>query len=263
MIQKFNADEGTLLAAAIAFNMILCAAPLLLLFVSVFGYIFVNFDAPSREVLQFFDRVLPLAMPQVVVELERVTSHWRVFGFIGIIGFAWASLRLFGSVRLALDRVFEPEQAPGYVVGKLTDLLNLVLMGFLLLLSVSVTSGLSILRGLLMRALHAEAPWLGVLWHAVGLLIGFLLTGGMFFIIYQAAPHRRPRVRTSLVAALAASIVWELAKLGFGVFFRNVGALGTVFGSVGVFIVLLSWVYLSAMIVVVAGEFAWVREKRL
>ena len=72
--------------------------------------------------------------------------------------------------------------------------------------------------------------------------------------LYRWAPSRRSNGRRSLtVGAFVASILWFVGSMGFAAYVANFGNYNETFGSLGGVIVLLTWLWLSALIVLFGG----------
>jgi membrane protein len=82
-----------------------------------------------------------------------------------------------------------------------------------------------------------------------GLAVGFVF----FFAVYRAIPRRRPRVRAVAEAALVSAVLWEVAKLAFGYFTRAL-ALFAAYGPLAFAAGLLTWIYVTALIILFGAE---------
>ncbi len=92
--------------------------------------------------------------------------------------------------------------------------------------------------------------------------MAFCFTFCLFFCLYKFIPNRRIQTRTALYAALAASVLWEMAKLGFRHYLFKVVDLGQFYGSFGLLFALVLWVYYSCIVFILGAEMGWILEKK-
>jgi membrane protein len=82
-----------------------------------------------------------------------------------------------------------------------------------------------------------------------GLLVGYIF----FFAVYQRLPRRPVTRRVAGEAALVSAVLWEVAKLGFG-YFTQALALFAAYGPLAFAAGLLTWIYVTAVIILIGAE---------
>ena len=90
--------------------------------------------------------------------------------------------------------------------------------------------------------LSVVSPFLGL---AAGLVL--------FYSIYRVVPRSRVQPQTARLAALVSAVLWEVAKLAFGFFTRGLGIF-TAYGPIAFAAGLLTWIYLTAVIILIGAE---------
>ena len=88
-----------------------------------------------------------------------------------------------------------------------------------------------------------------VLSPLAGLAIGFVF----FFLVYRAIPRRGLPPRAAVDGALVSAVLWEVAKLAFGYFTRALG-LFAAYGALAFAAGLLTWIYVTALIILFGAE---------
>jgi membrane protein len=91
------------------------------------------------------------------------------------------------------------------------------------------------------------------MFHWAGLLLTLLLDTALFVVIYRFVPNRRIRWSSVLVGGLATAVLWESAKQAFRWYIESVGVYSAVYGSLGVTIALMMWVYYSAIVFIIGA----------
>ena len=75
----------------------------------------------------------------------------------------------------------------------------------------------------------------------------------LFAMIYRFVPNRRIRWSSVLMGGLATAVLWECAKQAFRWYIEGVGVYSAVYGSLGVTIALMMWVYYSATVFIIGA----------
>ena len=86
-------------------------------------------------------------------------------------------------------------------------------------------------------------------------LVSFSLAVCMFAVIYKIVPYARVRFSQVTPAAFMAASTWEIAKYGFTTLIRY-SNYKNIYGSIATIIVILTWVYLSACILLFFAEYS-------
>ena len=263
--QKAGDDDIFFLAGGIAFNVLLAAIPFLLLLVAVFGFVLQRaVDDPQQAAVDYMLRILPPS--QRIVTLTRTLTGEVVagrtrFGLLGLALFIWSSTRLFGSLRSVLKHIFDVPEERGIVEGKLYDLQMVLVAGTLFALNTGITVVVE-------AAQRYGVAWLGLegtaevraAQSALARLLAFGFILLMFVLIYRYLPKRRTPWRISLVAAAFTAVVWELLKGAFAWYISNIGDFRTTYGTLATLILLVFWVYYSAVVFILGGEVAQVYD---
>jgi len=256
------------LASGLAFNGLLTMVPLLLLGASALGTFLNDNDAAMRQVAQILDTIFP-AQPystsikeSIGMVVADIISYRTSLGVIGILVLFWTASALFEGLRVVLHRIYRIESTRGILKSLLHDLLFVFLV-FLLFLGSSV----SLWVGSIMENLSMRAPALAVLrvpgFSTVTIV---LMTAVMFYVIHLYIPDRKPPKRAALLATVTTTVLWVVSGEFFSLYLRNFSAIGKVYGSYAFLLVLLVWVYYSALVFILgglAGQAAWERRKHL
>jgi membrane protein len=242
-------DNIPFLASGLTFDALLWLLPFFLVALSVLGYVVGGAEDPHEVLRAVTNLFLPntggLESPFATVQqgLVQVVESRARLTIYGLPFFAWFSWRLFGSARAALNEVFDTEETRPWFVGKAVDLgLGIVAA---VLVSANTVMTLRVLR----------APWAGRFGAA---LVAYVAITVLFFVVYSVAPSRRPRWDTALMAALFASLGFEVAKRLYGFYLAEFVTFDRLISNTNVIALLLFvlWVYASAMIFLAGGEVA-------
>lgn len=259
--RRFRRHDGFLLAAGLSYSFLLCLAPLALLFFSGVGYLLES-DEIADYVLETMRSLFPGYGSEVLQALVTLGQERRVTGVVGGVSLGIFATQLFSMTRTVVNVAFGVEMRRGMLHGFLFDVLALVVAG---LLAVAVSAGILALVALGMPVLRsAETPQLpGIRWArvvAVPLMYAAML--GLLFFVYRTFPRTGVATRAAGVGALTVAVLWEAARWVFSAYVGDFGVYGKLYGSFGVMVASLVWIYFSAAIFVLGAELAALLTER-
>lgn len=261
---EFIEDNAMQHAAALSYYAIFSLAPLLIIAVGVAGIIFGEAEAQKAMLAE----IRNLAGPQAAETLTSVfeASGGKEGGIIAtIIGGAlllFGATTVFGQLQASLNAIWNVEPKPGQgIMGFVrTRFLSLGLVfgiGFLLLTSLVVSAVLSGLNSYL----NTQFPGADVLWQVVNFVVSITVIALLFAVIFRYLPDAEITWRDVFIGALATSALFNVGKLGIGLYLGNSSA-GSAYGAAGSLVVLLLWVYYSSLILFFGAEFTQVYARR-
>jgi membrane protein len=248
-LRYFYSHDGFFLAAGLSFYTIVCLLPFLLLLVAGGGYLLSN-DVVAREVLDRLGATVPVYQTEIEALLSRVVAARRVSSLIGTVTLLLFASQLFAATRFVLNRIFGTK-GRGFFHGVLFDLWMILVLTLLFLVSVGLTAAGAGVRGVL--ALLGAPRLLAWLVEWAGAALGIALSTTLFTLLYRFVPVRRMAWRSVLRGGLAAAALWEVAKQIFRWYILGTGVYASLYGSLGVAIALVMWVYYSAIVFVLGA----------
>lgn len=262
-------DNVFFLAGGLAFNILLALVPFALLLVS--GMSFVLGSEPTEAaatVTGLIDSLLPQGTPasgQLLRQLvEDVLRTRGAVSLYSAISFAWFSTRLFGSLRSVLALIFDGSDR-GIVAGKLFDFGATVVTTIAVAVYVvfSAYLGLATTHGVaLLINIGLAKTAMGFVTYVFGRVVAVAVIIALFFALYRGLPRRRPPVRTALVAATVAGLLFEFARYAFGELVKRADPSSLYTGSIAAVVSVVFWVYYSALLFLIGGEVAQAYDLR-
>jgi len=233
-------DNISIIAAGVAFYGLLAIFPALAALVSIYGL--VTEPAEVQRQLGALSSFLPREALEIMnYQLSRIASQSGGALSIGLI---------VGILMTALNVVYDEEEKRGFF--KLNSAaLVLTFVGILfVIISLLLIAVLPALFGTLglpdvIQRLLSLGRW--------PLLAAFVMFG--LAALYRYAPSRdKPRWEWISWGAVSATLLWIAASVLFSLYAANFGNYNKTYGSVGAIIILLTWFYLTAYIVLLGGE---------
>ncbi len=265
LYDKAGQDDIFFLAGGIAFNVLVAAVPFLLLLVAIFGYVLrAVVEDPQQMAVEYVISILP-ASRQVVsftrAMVEDIIRGSTAAGIVGLVFFVWFSTRLIGSLRSALRDVFDLQEERGIIEGFLFDAQMVIVAGTLFLLNTGITVALEAIHTFGVELLQVqEGEELQAFRAFYAQLLAFAFIFLMFALIYRYLPARRIPWRVALVAASFAAVVWELLKAAFAWYVTNYANYASTYGYLATLIIVVFWIYYSAVVFILGGEVGQVYE---
>ena len=257
--QQFKSDRGTLLSAGMAFYWFLAVFPALLAAVGITGLV-----GASTETVDSIQRAIQSALPgdasRVLTEaLEAATMRGKgssvVATIIGIALALWSASAGMVALQVGLDIVYEVPEERAFVKKRLRAF---VLIGVFVLFgglaSAAVVFGQPIGDGIRDHLPFGGAVFT-LVWTLARWVVGLIALVAMFATLYYLGPNREtPRWTWISPGGLVGTAIWLLASLGFSFYVSSLGSYGETYGSLTGVVVLLMWLYLSAIAVLFGGE---------
>jgi membrane protein len=252
------------MSAALAYYSALSLAPLLVITMGVAGLL-ADRDALETEVVMQADQVLGHGTADLVRKLaveQRETGKGTVATVAGIVALLLGASAVFGQLQDGLTRVFEGplrRQSSNiwlYVRHRVISVAMVASLGFLLLVSMLLSAILSALAKRL--AISSTEALFGILANvAASVLVAALL----FSLVFRVLPDTRVRWREAWAGGTLAAVLFHVGEWAIGRYLGR-ASVGSTYGAAGTLVVLLVWVYYSALIVFASAEFTHVVATR-
>jgi membrane protein len=254
--QEWVNDHATRFSAALAYYAIFAMAPLLIIAISVAGLVFGAEAARG----QIYDQLHSLLGSEGAAEVQRLIkassnpSHGIIGASTGVLALLLGASGVFAQLKDALNSIWGVELKPGGGIKTMLGdyLLNFSMVlsiGFLLIVSLVVSAALQAIKTFLTGAL--PIPGFVLPMAAAGT---FLLLVLLFALLYKALPNVTIGWRDVWIGAVVTSILFTIGKYLVGLYLGRSGV-GSSFGAAGALILILVWVYYSAMIFFLGAEF--------
>ena len=245
----FYEHDGFFLAAGLSFYVVICIVPFLLLVIAGSAFLISN-EMVLREVVNRLGALLPVYQTEMEAALRAVIDARGVSSLVGTLILLFFASQLFAATRLVLNRVFQ-HKGRGLIHGMLFDVGMILLLTVGFLVSIGVTGAFAWVRGIALLA--GRGAFVSTAFHWAGLLLTLLLDTALFVVIYRFVPNRRIRWPSVLAGGLATAVLWESAKQAFRWWIQGIGLYSAVYGSLGVTIALMMWVYYSATVFIIGA----------
>src|SRR5438477_5877869 len=262
--KDWNEDDAPRLGAALSYYTIFSIAPLLLISIAVAGLVFGHEAAQGRIVEQIQGLVGRSAAEAVQSMLEnaRKPGQGILATLSGALTLLFGAGGAFNELRSALDTVWAIPPSPKgglklIVRERLASFAMVLVVGFLLLVSLVVSAGLSALE------LKGAFPGSGLVLEVLNVAVSLAVITVLFALIFKYLPDAHPPVawKDVWVGAFITAALFTAGKFGIGLYLGH-SSVASAYGAAGSLVLLLVWVYYSAQILFFGAELTQVWARR-
>jgi membrane protein len=256
-------DRAAQLGAALAFYSVLSLAPLLVIAVSVAGFVFGQEAARGELDTQIEGMVGPQGATAVedIIENANQPAKGTLAAVLSVVMLIVGATGVFGQLQTAMNTIWEVEPKKSGIWGMVRQRFlsfSLVLgVGFLLLISLV----LSALIAGMSETLAGYWPNLEPLWHLLNAVVSFIVVMLLFAMIFKFLPDTHVAWRDVWIGAAITAVLFTIGKLLIGLYLGK-SSVGSAYGAAGSLVVLLVWIYYSAQIVFFGAEITQVWARR-
>jgi membrane protein len=252
VVKKFSEDSAGRLAALIAYYGFFALFPLLLVFVTVLGFVLEGNPAAQQSVLDSTLKQFPIIGQQLRQNIHSLTGSGAGLA-IGLVGSLLAGLGITGAARTAFDEVWHVprKHRSNFLAWRLRGLALLIALGALTILSTVVAGYVT-----------AAAP--SALTALAGVVIAFAVNLLLFFCAFRLLTTEEVPTRDLLPGVVVAAVLWQILQHIGGYYVAHVVRHAKETSGLFAFVLgLLSWLYLGSQVTLFAMEINVVRAQRL
>lgn len=256
VFKEFGEDHGTLMAAAVAFYLMLSLVPLIVVGVAVFAYVMSDVEA-RRTVIQFASQYVPQQRELLETSIDAVQRSRGTIGTVGLLTLAFTGTSGFATLETAINTTWKAPNR-SFLWNKVYSILMMFLIGVLLIASLGVTA---------VVGWAGAIPGLGWLEYSavaktLALVLSVAISGFMFTAIYKFFPNTRVDWKPAAISGFLTAFLWELFKQGYTWYTSSKfqGDQAATYGVMASFVGLLTWIYYSSALVLLGSELTWVLQ---
>jgi membrane protein len=243
VLKKFNEDDGTNLAALIAYYAFFSLFPLLLAFVSILGFVLEGNPSLRDDIVDTALGRIPVIGTQLRDQLHPLAGS-GIGLVVGLVGALWAGLGVTLAIGRAFARIWDVPrfEQPNGVTARLRGLAVLFILAVTLIASTAV-AGLAVGSG------HGAVQRVGAI--AMSLAVNVVVLLAAFALLTP-----RPRQIRELLPGVAIAAVGGLVLQSVGALYVNHAIAGAtaIYGTFALVIGLLLWFWVGSNLLLLAAE---------
>jgi membrane protein len=260
--RAWNEDKVTRLASSTAYYTLFSLAPLLVIAIAIAGFFF------SRQTVQaqLTSQIAALAGDRVAAAIQgMISSSYKnnsnvVATIVGVVLLLVGASGVFGSLQDALNTIWgvKPDPKRGVrstIFNRIFSFAMVLVIGFLLLVTVVASTVLASIGALFTNLLPGASE--GLLVQGTNLVLSFAVIMLLIALIYKVLPDVNVNWRNVWIGAAFTAVLFTIGREVIGLYLE-MSSVSSVYGAAGSLVVILLWVYYSAMILYFGAEFTQV-----
>ncbi len=252
VVKKFSDDQASQLAALIAYYGFFSLFPLLLVFVTILGFVLEGNPSAQESVLHSTLSQFPIIGNQLQSNVHSLKGSALALA-IGLVGSLLAGLGITGATQNAFNHVwYIPfKRRPNFLIWRLRGAGLLLLLGVLSIVSTTAAG-------------YVTAQTAGLVEVLGGVLLALAVNLLLFFTAFRVLTSEEIKTRNLIPGVIVAAVMWQLLQHVGGYYVDHVVRHAKQTSGLFAFVLgLLAWLYLGAQVTVLAAEINVVRARRL
>jgi len=254
-IRAFRANQGLLLAGAVAYYTLLSIVPLMILLVIILSHV-IEAEALLATLARYLEIVAPGQSSSLIDELRAFIAHREVIGWTLAVTLIFFSSLAFSVLENAMSVIFYHRvltKHRRFVVSALLPYLYILLLGIGLLVVTLVAGALQAFAGTTLDVLGHGWSMSGpsrTLLYLIGVFGEVLVLTSIYFVM----PVGRLSWRHALIGGVSATALWEISRHALVWYLATLSQVRTVYGSLTTSIVVLLSLELAAIVLLFGAQ---------
>jgi membrane protein len=255
---NFSEDNCFKLAASLSYYTIFAVAPLLIIIITIVGVIFGR-DAVQGKVYTQIQTLVgsdaALTIQDIIANVQQ--SHNTAIGtVIGAVVLFVGATGIFTEIQGSINFIWSVKAKPKkswvkYLINRALSFVLVLTLGFLLIIILISSTLLSLMSDKLTKSFPNGTVYL---LNTVNIVLPVVVITGFFIVIYKVLPDAIISWRDALVGSAFTALLFLAGKYLIGIYLGK-SELGMNYGTAASIIVILTWVYYSALILYFGAEF--------
>jgi membrane protein len=255
-VRYWSSDKASTTGAALAFFCAFSIAPLLVILLTLAGWI-VGANQAYAQIGAQLNALFGPSTAKILLTAMKSSQHAQgLFATLtSVVTLLIGATTVLAALEAALENIWQsgslvPTGMRGWIRTRFLSLGFILTLGFLLLISLTLSTGLANLRE---RIALRHATLVGAV-GAMDIVFSLTLVAGLFALIFRYMPARRLPWKVVAIGGLMTAILFDIGRWGVGLYLAH-STQPSAFGAAASFAALLLWLYYTAQIFLFGAEF--------
>lgn len=262
VISAFRANQGFLLAGAVAYYTLLSIVPMFALVLVLLSQLME--PAQLLETTNYYLELLALEeSTQIIAQLEVFLANWKVVGAVGVLILLFFSSLAFTSLENAMSVIFHHRvtiRRRHFLISAIIPYLYLGLLALGLLIVSSISASLHANEEQMVKIFSYSISLGGIntmVIYTLGIVGELLLLTSLYLVM----PVGKLSFSHALIGGVTATVLWELTRHFLVWYFSTLSLVNVVYGSFASAIVILLSCEAAALILLIGAQVIAVYEQ--
>jgi YihY family inner membrane protein len=223
--------------------------------VSALSLVLESSDTAFSWMRQLSQTLIPHSRNDFDDAIKALIKKRALISAFGFIAFLFASSATFGSVRLVLNRIFHASETRGVIHGKFMEILLMLGTSLVIFVFADIVYLINLAHSML--ATSRLEKFIGPEIVLTASMIAIASTFALFWFLYHFSPAKTLSHNGLLVAAGAATGLFQISKWAFGAYLEYAKSTTAIYGALSAAVFFLIWLYYSSFVFILAAEIGW------
>jgi len=257
VFDRIEHNHSFLMAAGIAFNILLYLIPLLLVAIYTVNVIF-GIGSVTEFLITTLENILPPdesttgLLQKTIEEVYFILAKSSLAGWIGIVTLLWLSSILYSSLRTGLNTIFNIKTPKTHFFYKFRDMFLIIMIAVLVMLSSFFFPLLSVIENTFFQYVPESMEFIASTLYVttLSLFTSFVL----FYLLFRFVPNQRVPRKIRIVSTGMSVLMIEGSRRVFSWYILSISAYGKFYGTYAILASLALWVYYLVLIILLSAE---------
>jgi len=257
--KSFGQDKVPKFSSSLAYTTVFSLGPLMIVIIFLCGIFFGQEAVQERiytQLQQFLGKDAAVQI-HTIIQNRALNGKNTLATIIGIVTLLLGATAIFAELQDSINTIWGLKAKPKKGLWKILrnrflSFSVIASLGFLLLVSLAVSA---IIESFSERLKQSFPDVTIIIFFILDLVITFVIVTGIFAVIFKVLPDAKTKWKDILPGAIASGIFFMIGKFLIALYIGNTNV-GTTFGAAGSLVIILLWVYYSAIILYLGAEFA-------
>ncbi len=246
ILNKFWGDDVFGLSAELTFYLTASFFPFVILLLALISITPLSAEDTLFKLLAALPREVYEVVIYVLTGVNRSTGIIITSSVIAL----WSVSCAASTINKALNRMYKTVESRNFIVIRSIGFLFAILLA----VTIVLTFLLIVFGNLIGMAIMRFLPSFYVVWHALRLIITYLIVITAFATIYKILPNEHLSYKNVIWGSLFTTFLWGCASLLFSFYVDNFSKYHIIYGGLAGILVLMTWLYMSSFIFMTGGE---------
>ena len=256
--KEWSDSDATRASASLAYYAIFSIPGLLIIIIWIAGNFFGE-EAIRGEIAHQFGSIMGTDVATSIEELiaSALIDKENIFmKIVGVFSLIFGATTIFFQLQKSLNDLWDVQPAPKkaflkFLLDRANSLGMILVIGFLLMITMVLSSAISLLNNFITYQLGLETY---ILMEIVNYVIGFILVVMVFAFMFKILPDVEISWRSVWVGAFLTAILFTVGKMLLSLYFSELKPTSA-FGKAGTIILIMMWINYSCMLIFFGAEF--------
>ena len=251
LIFRYKDDDLSLMSAQITYYLILSFFPFLIFLINL-----VSFTPLSNEMLiTSFKMFLPDETGALLknVAIQTLQAKSKTLLVLGMIASLWVASKGISAIIRGLNKAYHIEENRNFIKLNSIAIISTVGITIMIIFSLIMIVFGKIIGTYIFGLVGAKGLF-NIIWSFFRYCIPLGIMFVTFYLIYKYVPNRKLKFTNVIVGTIFTTVGWVITSFLFSFYVNNFANYGKVYGSLGGVIASITWLYVSALIILIGGE---------